>query len=336
MPVEWTSPPRPCFGPVPDALVYASASHVLRARLHRQVLLSGLLRPDATAEAGFLATFGDGRYVDDLYVRRARISWPRLAPGQVEGLEDPDDLRLRCAYGGVLFGHFGHFLIESLSRFWWLKSNPAMPVLWHAVVPRVLPWQQEIFGLLGMAGVSMHLIARPLKVAQLVVPELGFVIQNQVSDAQARALGVVPFGRPDPSRRIWLSRSALPGRGGLTPVLERCLEERLRELGWHVLHPEALAVAEQLDALKGARTIAGIEGSAFHLLLLGRDIESQIRIVRRDDASMPINSNYMLIANAKNLDQKVSEFSMTSEEFQGGESGKEAFVDRVLDFMDGP
>jgi len=57
-------------------------------------------------------------------------------------------------YAGVLWDHYGHFLLEALARAWALAAVPGVPLLWHrrVVHARLAPWQAEILDLLGLGG----------------------------------------------------------------------------------------------------------------------------------------------------------------------------------------
>ena len=52
------------------------------------------------------------------------------------------------AYGGFLDYHFGHFLLESLARGWFLKQSDAEKSVWLSLRPELSIWQKEIFELI--------------------------------------------------------------------------------------------------------------------------------------------------------------------------------------------
>jgi capsular polysaccharide biosynthesis protein len=205
-------------------------------------------------------------------------------------------------YGGILMAHFGHFLLESLARTWALRSDDR-PILWHSLAAGGLrPWQEEIFGLVGIDTRRFVVVGGPTVVERVDVPEPGFRLGIELAPEQAEALAVVPFAAPVTGRRVWVSRSALLSTAGLV-VGETILEEILQARGWAVIHPERLGVAEYLAALSDAEVVAGLEGSALHALVLGRGIRSRIAIVART-AGM-VSPNYGLVAETKGLDQRV-------------------------------
>ncbi|MEO3474416.1 glycosyltransferase 61 family protein [Roseomonas sp. CAU 1739] len=205
-------------------------------------------------------------------------------------------------YGGQLWDHFGHFLLESLSRAWAFATLPG-PVLWQRAVShsRLLPWQRDILDLLGLGAREHRVIDRPVRVARLAVPEQGLVTRRYLHAWQEAALAAHPCRTPQPGHCVWLSRSDLPARLARVDG-EAEVEAALAADRWTILHPETMSLADQLAALEAAEVIAGFEGSAFHSLLLVRDVRARIVIFGRGPR---INPNYQVIAHAKGLDQRL-------------------------------
>lgn len=205
-------------------------------------------------------------------------------------------------YGGVLFAQWGHFLLETLARLWFLKScDPAVPILWHAMDQRkgFWRWQAELMEVVGLQDRDHRFVTVPTLVPALTVPEPGYVLLREFAERQVQALGCYPFGAALPGRRMWLSRARLKAR---TIVGEAEIEAELAKSGWTIVVPEQLSVREQLAALAGAEAIAGFEGSAFHTLVLFDQVPSKVRIVARPEG---IGGNYEVIARAKSFDQRV-------------------------------
>jgi hypothetical protein len=208
----------------------------------------------------------------------------------------------RHVYGGILFGHFGHFLIESLSRAWFLRRHPDLPVLWHRRGGRAPTAQRAVLELLGLAPRPGCVLDGTVTVEQLLVPRQAAAMGVNFEPGQAAALGVLP-ARPRSGCRIWLSRARLP------EVLARIegeaeLEARLAREGWLILAPETLDVVAQLQALGEAEEVAGFMGSAFHLLLL---LDGGPRRVRLLDRGLPRHlwRTYEAIAEAKGFAQEI-------------------------------
>jgi len=211
-------------------------------------------------------------------------------------------------YGGILFRHFGHFLLESLARFWFISRHPDLPIVWHARDAILRNWQVSIFELLGVEPSRFHLVTRPTSVQRILVPDPGLQIKGGMWSGHGNALGRFLIG-PTQGRRIWLSRSLLRPDARLRSnhikiANEDILEAELVRRGWEIVHPQHLTLPLQLAALKGAEIIAGIEGSALHLLMLCGDIDAEVRIVSRNPKGK-VADTYHHIAAAKRFRQSV-------------------------------
>lgn len=205
-------------------------------------------------------------------------------------------------FGGMLWDHFGHFLLEGLSRAWAFADLPG-PIIWVRRAPhaRLTPWQQDILRLIGLGGREHRVVTTPVRIGRLAVPQQGLVMWRYLHPMQATLLAAHAFREPEPARRVWLSRSALPGTLARIEG-EAEVEAVLATRGWVILRPETLRIAEQLAALEAAETIAGFAGSAFHGLLLARDIRARVVIISR---GARLNPNYELIAAARGFDQHL-------------------------------
>lgn len=242
-----------------------------------------------------------GRFLGDFAHRRQRRATAAPAPPAAPALRwDGPHL-----YAGVVFGQFGHFVAESLARLWALPQAPGATLVWHRHPAwrrdAFTRWQQDLLALAGAGGRAHRFVDAPVVVADILVPEQGHVMGLALHPAQARALGAHPFRTPRPGRRLWLSRSALAKAEG-TVEGEAALEALLRAAGWEVVHPERHPVATQLALYEDAEVLAGFAGSAFHLLLMGRDIRA--RVVLLDRGLGPgQRRNYDVIAAGKGFRQ---------------------------------
>jgi hypothetical protein len=219
-----------------------------------------------------------------------------------------------CIYMGVLFHHFGHFVLEGLSRMWFAKEHPDMPIVWSTYgTPRdrsttrssYRPWQADLVKLIGVDNPPMF-VERAITFSELVIPEPGYRIQNYFHPTHRDALAVVDC-EPLAGCNTWLSRSRLDPRKGGNRT-EALLERRLAGAGWQIIHPEELSIKDQLAALRSSERVAGMQGSAFHNLLFLRNPEGLAVDIISRDADLPLrseNRNYQTIAKAKAIKQTI-------------------------------
>jgi hypothetical protein len=244
--------------------------------------------------------FQDGRCLEQsLLYRHGQLFGLPAGPAEVAAaLADPATDRLEGDYlfGGYLFRHYGHFLIETLSRLYALQAaDPGLPVIFSSTHRAVMPWQKALFRLLGLRG-GIVLLTRPTLVERLILAAPGFILPDTALPEQIRALGTVP-APPLTGRKVWLSRGMHIG-GGL--VNERELFPGLQKKGWEIVDPQFLPVRRQIELLACCAHVAGLDGSAFHTALLAREIRGVFHIFFLRSAGVP----YTSIARFKGFAQR--------------------------------
>ena len=194
-------------------------------------------------------------------------------------------------YCGRFFRHYGHFLLESLSRLMLAKTYPSLLCCYVKDDDDALsPWQREILDLLGIRN-TLFEITRPTAFRTLFIPPPGYIIPTEFTARHAAFLACVNPEKVEKGRRLYLSRSHLQNR---VYENEAEAENLLRRYGWDILHPETVSVREQLREISRSDIVLGIEGSAFHSILLFRDLQTRIYAISRDN-----NENYVTIRQRK-------------------------------------
>ena len=240
------------------------------------------------------------------------------------------------------FTHFGHLLTETISSLWPLLLDdgsligPDVDILvpsafkrgksWMGLLSMFPEWQGRfVFAAdLPQAGTSYDAVLLPrqsiINYQRISPSHLVFVRQflhrymryichlNPAPQAISQELLDHPAVRSTSLtslKRIYLSRSRLIDKKRAL-VSEQSLEESLINRGWAVLHPEQLPLNLQLALLDHAECIAGVTGSAFHLLM-GLEKTLGKKVVTLDQASAPVNGpkdTYSLQFERQGLDAK--------------------------------
>lgn len=205
------------------------------------------------------------------------------------------DLPGKHMFGGVFYGHFGHFVVESLSRIWALDAiNGLDGIIFTPKGPRITDQHVKIYGdLMRSLGVNVpvRVAADITRVENLYVPRQGFGMNDLIDGSQAfrdfinRHAG--KSVEPDGPEKLYVSRSALPPfRGSI--LGETRLEQYLIDEGYEVFHPQKAPHLKQVATYRAARTVLGTDCSPLHLLGYVGNSQQKVGILSR--RSMEVGS----------------------------------------------
>lgn len=218
--------------------------------------------------------------------------------------------RGRVIFGDLPNSSFGHFLTEGLSRLWYAKRHPEIPIDWfHG--KEISESQQEILNLLGVVNPQI-LVKKPTFFDEVVFPFPGICLGDNFEPEHAEFLGF--FNRKQHSnrnnnapRKLFLSRSALTGVRGKSDA-DKLLEDILTDHGFEVFFPENFSLIEQLDAIVSADVVVGVEGSALHLpLLLADPVQTKFIALARHRRGGGVFEH---VRQVKQLDYQTYDFSV--------------------------
>ena len=243
----------------------------------------------------------DDNYVEDTALNRRSGEQGAPVPRDLFAVAADSDAP-EAIYAGTLYFHFGHFLLESLARAWYAHRYPDVPFVWAGAHTwqgyELQPWQSEILDILMIKNPT-RIIAEPARFDLLHVPDIGYRYDDRFHPEHAEFLGCYEGPAQVPGHRLWLSRSKIAS--DVRDLNSAPTERRLAEAGWTIAHPETLSIREQLDHLGRAEIVAGEEGSAFHILILLKDVASKkFHILRRHGHE---HRNIHTIGDARRVDQ---------------------------------
>lgn len=166
-------------------------------------------------------------------------------------------------YGGNWMNHFGHFITEGLTTLW-PRVRGVRGIVCHPYLfgNSVTSWHEELLFRMGW-DVPVIVATHGAIVDELIVPERPVTLNHSIAPQAINVWGRVASAGT-PSRDVFLSRSKLPPGRRDIPGDER-LDDLMAGIGFDVLHPQEMPITEQLDAVAGARVLAGVSGSALHL-----------------------------------------------------------------------
>jgi len=204
-------------------------------------------------------------------------------------------------YMGPLFGHFGHFLTESISRLWYTVENKDDYYLLFHGEKRLLDLAhiKSFFGLLGVNSNRLVIHDVPTRLANVVIPYASISNRAEIFFAHKKSPELVAsnhFGdrRINPSSQpLYLSRIQL--NSGKSKYLgEGKLLNYLEKKNVRIVSPQTLSLSEQIELFNRHETIIGAQGSAFHNVLFSLDPKILLYLCSS------VGSNYFMIDAIKN------------------------------------
>lgn len=204
-------------------------------------------------------------------------------------------------YGGRFNPHFGHFLVNTLPRFWAMTKirSPSTKILCHGSGSPEnwfsIPFVATAFGLLGLSPRDFVTFDRPTRVRSVVIPATSLEEQHAGYRAYAdlcRGIGdrIRATGQFERSARpIYYSKTRLSSAVGLI-VNELEIEKAMSEAGVEIVYPETLSLADQVRLMSSREQILGSAGSFLHA-----SIFCPPRRITCLNVTEQINSNYTLI-----------------------------------------
>lgn len=198
-------------------------------------------------------------------------------------------------FGGTIFGHFGHFLMDTAARVWAYGALKGKidgivftPKTNTGNVEHMVSVQTPLLRALGI-DCPIHIIRQPTRIDTLHVPYQGIGIGEgwEIGTPAFRAYmnehagGSIPPKGPE---RVYLSRSALP-RNRASFLAELILEEHLVKAGYEIVHPQQLSKEDQIALYRAAKYIISPDGSPMHLLAYIGNADQHVAVIARRSAN---------------------------------------------------
>jgi hypothetical protein len=228
-------------------------------------------------------------------ILRGRVRIDRPGPAVAEA--DITEVAGRHLYCGPLWNHFGHNFADSIHRLWPLMRDRVshdglvfvgVEGLCGIRTPRDLEASAppklflELLDLLGFGGIPILFVTRPVRIADLRVPEPGTGLKLPIPRFYAPILAEFQRTLAEAAqvhlrrapRRLYLGRSHLLDRGGIFGCSH--FEAAFRRAGFLSATPEAMSLPLQFGNLMGAETIVFDEGSAILPMQALRKVEADV------------------------------------------------------------
>jgi capsular polysaccharide biosynthesis protein len=178
----------------------------------------------------------------------------------------------RTLYLGTFMNHYGHFITESLSRYWRQEAGAfdhivAYPFMHNDGNILVREFHRYLAGLLDVPIARMAILRSQTVFDEIVVPEQLWTYNVHVNAHMREIYGRISARHAGkrPCGRVFLSRTDSSRLGNLPAV-----EDVFASFGFRVVYPERISIADQLTLYANCEILAGPSGSAMHNCLFAR------------------------------------------------------------------
>lgn len=258
---QWRARSGPDFQPEPPGLAVLSG-----ARMFPGAILS---RTAETHRGGQLLLTEDGGLVP--------ASWCRMdgrftLPEDVDREAPTQTLSGDHYFLGSVHAHFGHAVLEGLSRVWAFADFGArhpdgLALVYEAALPE-FGW--ELLARAGLSRDRVLCLRQPVWVERLHVPGPAQRTHRWLTPqmlATWQAVGATVDDGGPAGARTWLSRRGTAHRN-LTNEAE--IEAIFAAAGFDIVRPETLSLADQLRVARRSSVLAGCVGSQMYLAAFQR------------------------------------------------------------------
>ena len=207
---------------------------------------------------------------------------------------------LKVVYCGYLINHWGHFLIEAVTRLWYFMEND--PTIDKYVFFIEEGSTREISGnyleFLKLLKIwdKLEIITRPTTYREVIVPELGIVCRQSYTPKLLKVFDAVAENVvADPSwetpEKIFYSRSQF-AKGKPFEFGFDCIDNFFEKNGYTILYPEKVPLSRMIHYIRHSKVVASLSGSLPHNMLFakqGQKLEIVERLVINDDNQTDVN-----------------------------------------------
>lgn len=234
----------------------------------------------------------DGNYVELSSIPlRVQYSYP---------FENPEYRDEKVVYCGYLVNHWGHYLIEGVTRLWYFLENDAtidkyVFFLDENEEREIKGNYREFLELLKIWD-KLEIINKPTTYREVIVPERGIVCLKSYSPKLLSVFDTVAENViPDPSwetpEKIYYSRSQFQ-KGMQFEFGFAALDNFFEKNGYTILYPEKVPLSRMIHYIRNAKVVASLSGSLPHNMLFanqGQKVEIVERLVISDDNQTDVN-----------------------------------------------
>jgi capsular polysaccharide biosynthesis protein len=206
----------------------------------------------------------------------------------------------KAIFLGVMSAHFGHFILETLSRVWFLIDNPKLDLNEYRICYLDDGYNEnwnKIFDLIGIPSCNIIMVDRPMRFSDVIIPEQSFVLNYSAHPAYFKVFEFInqKLARTDPYRKIFLTKSKSPSQRGFG---DEVLARSFAQIGFEIIAPEELDISDFMKLMSECHTLVASSGTNAHNSVFLQNGSKLICLNR----SQHMHPSQLLIDQGKELD----------------------------------
>lgn len=226
----------------------------------------------------------NGEFVAGIIRNRNKVA-TNMSCFESYDFEDKDILKRdeEVVFGGVLIPHFGHMMVDCMSRMWWFiehrNENRKYVFLQQ---PGVGEFKfKEFFYLLGMKDEQLEIITQPTRFRNIIIPDeschslsgTSLKWKSVFDEIVTNVNTNYEFAKYS---KVYLTRSAFVKKEGDRDgynegINEEFYEQFFARRGYKILSPEKLPLPEQIYIIAHADELVCTMGTLSHLTVFAKD-----------------------------------------------------------------
>lgn len=194
----------------------------------------------------------------------------------------------KVVYCGYFIPHWGHFLVEVISRLWYFLKNDNTIDKYVFFVDEGVECAiggnfKEFFYLLGVWD-KIEIINKPTQYKEVIIPELSYkrrvYYTDEFKSIFSRVIHNIKYESCwQSSEKIFLSRSKLKNIQK-HEIGSEMLDNYFNNNGYSIVYPERISLSELIFILRNAKVCASVSGSVSHNMLFDCDNKKWIIVER--------------------------------------------------------
>lgn len=219
------------------------------------------------------------------------VSGIRMRVGGYYDANPVDFRNERVVYCGYWVKHWGHFLVEAVTRMWYCLENDENVDYFVFVSEENGPTAlygnyKEFFELLGVSD-KILVLNKPVRFSHVLVPEIGYDRKFYYTDKYKAIFDRIAKKAAACSRketrwpeRVFLSRSQFAKARQAEAGLD-LLDDYFERNGFEVLYPEKMSLTDMVCYLRNAQVCAMESGTLPHNMLFAQDGQKTLIVERQ-------------------------------------------------------